>query len=707
MLTSAGRSRRINESTALGVGSTMSIRRLCVRISNCSRLSLYLCGERITTKTFFSVGSGTGPTTVAPARVTVSTILRAELSMTSWSYDFSRMRIFCPAIASSDSLSSYLLLMAGPMDFRPPRSGVSHPFRSTKSCAWAPVPRINRKPGRAGACASLVSCPRDFRVRTRTRGGGADIDLHRASSNRSIVPDPGAQDQIGPPIPCAGPAGTPDGLWAEPTGAGFAELVWPPLGGCPGNLAGCGAGQDPLRRPRTTAFTGRQRKAAGARASDSGPRSPLVPGVISESLDDLGDSTSAHCATALTDGELEPFLHRDGLNQVNPHLGVVTRHDHLGALGQVHHSGHVRGTEVELRTVVVVERRVTAALFLGQDVDVGVELGVRGDRAGLADDLPALDVLALGAAKQQTDVLARTTLVEQLAEHLDAGDDGLGRLVLDTDDLDLGVDLQDTALDPTGDHGATTGDREDVLDGHEERLVDVTLGLRDVRVDRVHELEDGFAPLGVALQGLQRRDPDDGQVVAVELVGAEQLASLELDELHDLFVVDHVGLVEGDDDVGDADLAGQQDVLLGRWHRAVGGGDDENRTVHLSSTGDHVLDVVGVTRAVDVGVVTRQCLVLDVRDGDRDTALPLLRRLVDLVERLGARVQVRVLVVQNLRDRSRQSRLTVVDVTDGADVDVRLGPLELRLAHYDPPQDLSVLRLATIPDAATLGMWCD
>jgi len=30
----------------------------------------------------------------------------------------------------------------------------------------------------------------------------------------------------------------------------------------------------------------------------------------------------------------------------------------------------------------------------------------------------------------------------------------------------------------------------------------------------------------------------------------------------------------------------------------------------------------------------------------------------------------------------------VVDVTDGADVDVRLGPLELRLAHYDPPQDL-------------------
>lgn len=59
------------------------------------------------------------------------------------------------------------------------------------------VSQVNRKPGRAGACASLARRPRDFRGHTRTRGGGADIGLHRASSNRSIVPDPGAQDQIG------------------------------------------------------------------------------------------------------------------------------------------------------------------------------------------------------------------------------------------------------------------------------------------------------------------------------------------------------------------------------------------------------------------------------------------------------------------------------------------------------------------------------
>ena len=123
-----------------------------------------------------------------------------------------------------------------------------------------------------------------------------------------------------------------------------------------------------------------------------------------------------------------------------------------------------------------------------------------------------------------------------------------------------------------------------------------------------------------------------GDVVAGELVLGEQLAHLELDELDELLVVDHVALVERDDDRGHADLAGEQHVLTRLRHRAVGGGDHEDRAVHLGRAGDHVLDVVGVTGAVDVGVVTRLGLVLDVGDRDGDAALTLLGRLVDLVE---------------------------------------------------------------------------
>src|SRR3954451_2897544 len=72
----------------------MSIRRLCVRISKCSWESLSLKGERITAYTFFSVGRGTGPETVAPVRVAVSTISLAAVSIAEWSYAFRRMRFF-------------------------------------------------------------------------------------------------------------------------------------------------------------------------------------------------------------------------------------------------------------------------------------------------------------------------------------------------------------------------------------------------------------------------------------------------------------------------------------------------------------------------------------------------------------------------------------------------------------------------------------
>ena len=83
---------------------------------------------------------------------------------------------------------------------------------------------------------------------------------------------------------------------------------------------------------------------------------------------------------------------------------------------------------------------------------------------------------------------------------------------------------------------------------------------------------------------------------------------------------------------GTLDLAGEQDVLARLRHRAVGGRDDEDRAVHLGGARDHVLDVVGVARAVDVRVVPVRRLVLDVRGVDRDAALALLGSVVDLVE---------------------------------------------------------------------------
>ena len=299
----------------------------------------------------------------------------------------------------------------------------------------------------------------------------------------------------------------------------------------------------------------------------------------------------------------------------------------------------------------------------------------------LARTWPRSIVLALDAPDEAAHVVAGPALVEQLLEHLDAGHDDLA-VGLDADELDLVADLDDAALDPPRRDGPPALDPEDVLDGHEERLVDRPLGGRDVAVDGIHELLDaGVRRIGrvvLGLEGLQRRAADDRDVVAREVVLREQLADLELDEVEQLGVVDRVDLVEEDDDVRDLDLAGEEDVLAGLGHRAVGRGDDEDGAVHLGGAGDHVLDVVGVAGAVDVGVVAGGRLVLDVGDGDGDPPLALLGRVVDRVE--GAVLRA-ALQGEVLRDGRRETRLAMVDMADRPDVDVRLGAIELLLRH--------------------------
>ena len=250
---------------------------------------------------------------------------------------------------------------------------------------------------------------------------------------------------------------------------------------------------------------------------------------------------------------------------------------------------------------------------------------------------------------------------------------------MDADDFDRVAGVDDALLDAAGGDGAAAGDREDVLDRHQERLVELAHRLRDVGVQRRGQLEDLLLVGLVAFERLQRRAGDERDVVAGEVVLGEQLAHLDLDQFEQLLVVDHVGLVEEHHDVGDADLTGEQDVLARLRHRAVGGGDHQDRAVHLGGARDHVLHVVGVARAVDVRVVAVLGLVLDVRGGDRDPAFLLLGRVVDLLEAAGFGA---ALLCQHRRDGSGQRRLAMVDVTDGPDVDVRLVALELLLRHF-------------------------
>src|SRR3981081_1420077 len=96
-------------------------------------------------------------------------------------------------------------------------------------------------------------------------------------------------------------------------------------------------------------------------------------------LEDLGYYACANRSAAFSDREAETFVHGDRSNELDRHLHVVPWHHHLHALGELHASRHVGRPEVELRTVTLEEWRVPPALFLGQHITLGRELGVGRD----------------------------------------------------------------------------------------------------------------------------------------------------------------------------------------------------------------------------------------------------------------------------------------------------------------------------------------
>lgn len=129
-------------------------------------------------------------------------------------------------------------------------------------------------------------------------------------------------------------------------------------------------------------------------------------------------------------------------------------------------------------------------------------------------------------------------------------------------------------------------------------------------------------------------------------------------------------------------------------HLTVGSSNDDDGTIHVGGTSNHVLNVIGVTRAVDVGIVAALGLELDVGSGDGDTTLALLRSLVNggVVEEVGQALGRLVLgdggsqggldeiyrldTPWHRIDTALNPHLAVVDVTNGTNVNVGLGTLE-------------------------------
>ncbi|MNJ55103.1 hypothetical protein D3C77_505770 [compost metagenome] len=121
-------------------------------------------------------------------------------------------------------------------------------------------------------------------------------------------------------------------------------------------------------------------------------------------------------------------------------------------------------------------------------------------------------------------------------------------------------------------------------------------------------------------------------------------------------------------------------MLAGLRHGTVGSRADQDRAVHLGSAGDHVLHIVGVTRAVDVRVVTVRGIIFNVRGVDGDTTSLFFRRVVDLVVTLGYAATAEHFGTDAGQGCSQRG-LAMVNVTDGANVEVRFVTFEFFFSH--------------------------
>ena len=320
---------------------------------------------------------------------------------------------------------------------------------------------------------------------------------------------------------------------------------------------------------------------------------------------------------------------------------------------------------------------MASTLFLCQAVDSSLEFLVWCDCTWFCKYLTSFDLFLLNTAEQDTYVVSSFSLIHCLVEHLDAGNYGASGL-FDTYDLNCIANLYNTSLDSSCSYCTTAGNREDILYWHQEWLVDFSLWEWEICIHCIKKLLDALCLLRVVWMrhSLECRSLDD-RTVRIETVLLEKFLNLYLYQLNQLWV-SQVHLVKEYNQFWNTNLSCKKDVLscLWLWTRVCSNQDD--CTVHLSGTGDHVLYIVGMARAVYVSVVSLVCLILDMSCVDGDTSSLLFWCIVDIiiVHYLSA-----VLLCTVHRNCCGKSCLTMVYVSDCTNVNVWFGPFKFLFCH--------------------------
>ena len=138
-------------------------------------------------------------------------------------------------------------------------------------------------------------------------------------------------------------------------------------------------------------------------------------------VDQLSNLSCTYGTTTFADSETKTYVTCYRVNQIHLDGHVVTGHHHFHTLRQLDFAGYVERADVELRTIVIVERRVATAFLFLQDIYLSLEFGVGFHFTRVRDHHTTFDFVFVDTAKQQTYVVTCLSFVQDLAEHFHTG----------------------------------------------------------------------------------------------------------------------------------------------------------------------------------------------------------------------------------------------------------------------------------------------
>src|SRR5690606_26292596 len=177
----------------------------------------------------------------------------------------------------------------------------------------------------------------------------------------------------------------------------------------------------------------------------------------------------------------------------------------------------------------------------------------------------------------------------------------------------------------TGYNRTATCDRKYVLNRHKEILVDKTSRNGDVLIHSDHKFFYFLNPLRLAIKRTKSGATAHLHSITREIVSRHKFANFHFNEVEKLRIINKVNLVHEYYKCRYTYLTSKQDVLTSLRHRTIRCCYHKNSTVHLGSTRNHVLHIVGVTRTVNVRIVTLLSSVLDVCSVDGNTSFFFFR----------------------------------------------------------------------------------